>query len=333
LFDEGMNRQHRTFFFGAFMATYKDEKHKQHYVWRYYLDSWSDKQQIFCLRDGRIFKANIKDLAQERDFYQLQELNAEDLKILNAFIDTFPVHLQAAHRGLLEVFSMPHRGKSIITGLERMFDLSKHLEAYDLKRTIKVMINNLEEELHSDIESQSIKFISDIRSEDASFWDNADSKLNFLQFVSLQMVRTKKMQNNIYSLIEMKMPEHQNLKKLWGAMRHMISMNLAHATFSKTEYGLRLLLNDSNVPFITSDQPVVNTFSEGLALSERPEKFEMYYPLSPKKAILITEKEDGIDFLEAKEVERYNECLFSLSHEQVYSSSEKSLERFLPTRS
>jgi len=48
-------------------------KKRQHYVARYYLKPWSDNEQIYCIRNQKVFKSNLMNIAQEKYFYELQE--------------------------------------------------------------------------------------------------------------------------------------------------------------------------------------------------------------------------------------------------------------------
>jgi hypothetical protein len=56
------------------------KKRKQHYIWRYYLNAWATDEQIFCLRENKIFKTNLMNIGNIRDFYRLKELSNQDIK-------------------------------------------------------------------------------------------------------------------------------------------------------------------------------------------------------------------------------------------------------------
>lgn len=55
---------------------------KQHTVWKYYLRQWATNEQIFCLRNNTIFKTNLNNIANVRDFYRLKEPSANDMYFL-----------------------------------------------------------------------------------------------------------------------------------------------------------------------------------------------------------------------------------------------------------
>jgi len=311
------------------MSNYDTAKHKQHYVWRSYLEPWSTDDQVFCLRAGKIYSANIRDVAQKRDFYRIQDLNEYEVKLLHAYVERHPQPLQKIQKDLIDLFTMPHAGQRLTRALIDAHGHSAPESLSALDKKIDVMINNLEEELHADIEKDSLIFIEQIRAEDTSFWNETGPKTNFLQFVCTQMLRTRKIQDGLVDAVNEKMPENSSLNKIWGVLRHMLSMNVAYNLFNDPDYGLRLLLNDTNLPFITSDQPVVNTHSSDLERFESPKEFEAFYPISPRKAVLIGVFKDGIEYLNAGQVKRYNDCLAELSHEQIFSSSRSVLEGYV----
>lgn len=311
------------------MANYDKFKHKQHYVWRSYLESWSRNEQLFCLRYGSIFPANIRDLAQKRDFYKARELTPKEIDLLFAFIKTFPTHLQGLQKQIVDVFTIPHKLKAIVINSDRAQKKEGNIHAI---KTLDIMINNIEEEIHADIESNSYRFIESIKSGNISFWNNQDSKLDFLHFICLQMLRTYKMQESLYKTIDRKMPETPELKNIWGIMRHLTAMNVADSILGDKNYTLNLLVNNSEIPFITSDQPVINTFSHGFDTDVIPEKFEIFYPVSPKIGVLIgistNYAPDVISELAECDARHYNDLIFKSSHEHVYSGSSEILEAY-----
>ena len=52
-----------------------------------------------------------------------------------------------------------------------------------------------------------------------------------------------------------------------------------------------LIHNDLGMPFITGDQPVINTYAVN-AINAQIDNVEFYYPVSPTLAILISDKEE-----------------------------------------
>ncbi len=60
---------------------------KQHYIWRSYLAPWtrdnSNKGQIFCRREGRIFPVSLMNVAHENYFYEVKELSKREIELIH----------------------------------------------------------------------------------------------------------------------------------------------------------------------------------------------------------------------------------------------------------
>ena len=97
--------------------------------------------------------------------------------------------------------------------------------------------------------------------------------------------------------------------------------------FIQKNYKIIFLINNSDVPFVTSDQPVVNAVPEDLI--QPSEGIEFYYPLSPNLAILYTNlrwcenREIGCD--EAKD---WNRLIVSKAERFVFSKVDCSMTTF-----
>lgn len=61
---------------------------KQHYVWRFYLEAWANRDgKVLFARNGEIKPAsNPINVMAERDFYKLPRIDAEDARFLNCLI-------------------------------------------------------------------------------------------------------------------------------------------------------------------------------------------------------------------------------------------------------
>jgi len=86
-----------------------------------------------------------------------------------------------------------------------------------------------------------------------------------------------------------------------------------------------LLDNDTDTPFITADQPIINL--EATHTGKPPDRLEFFYPLSPRRAMLLLELlTRQNDFpISAVSVNHYNMMMVQNSYEQVFSNSEEYL--------
>lgn len=299
-----------------------EKKRKQHYVWRGYLRAWAEREQIWCRRQNKIFKVNLSNVAQERDFYRLRELTSQDITFLKTMIGKATGNsLQKANLNQLQFFGKIFAIKSKLksTGL-----WNKELEEqFDLD------INNLEENWLQKMEDVGAKYLTLLRTGDRSFYSAPQDTIAFLHFLILQQFRTKKMQHKMI----IQFGEHLNfdINAAWPVMRNIISLNVATAIFRERErYKLILLENNTDNPFITGDQPVINIYGVNKRLLEPVEQLEYYYPISPDQAILVSERAElrdsnAID-LTPQQVSWYNRAIAMESHELTFSNSQQSLD-------
>jgi uncharacterized protein DUF4238 len=90
-----------------------------------------------------------------------------------------------------------------------------------------------------------------------------------------------------------------------------------------------LLDNPTDIPFVTADQPVIN-IAANPTQSIPVERFELYYPLSPAKALLLLEPSS--DFLPAgstvsADLAHLNNLRVAAhSYQQVFSDSPEELK-------
>lgn len=292
-----------------------EDKKRQHYVSRQYLRPWCKKEQIFCMREKKIFNPNILNIAQEKYFYELQEITDDEIKfIYKTFIETSPKELQENHLKFLFSFTAP-------------FILEKIAKNKIQKQQMNFYKKNLEEEYHSHMESNGNKYFNFLINKQTSFFnDNNEDRMGFLIFISLQYMRTKKRRNEAVRAFK---DTKIDMKRLWPAISHILSTNMACSLHLNKRYKMILLENSSNINFITGDQPLINTYALNASEPLKHQELEFYYPVSPKLAILVTLKKYESEIIEIStqnEVEYYNRFIIESSEEQLFASFKKELE-------
>ncbi|MBI5592548.1 MAG: DUF4238 domain-containing protein [Deltaproteobacteria bacterium] len=300
------------------------KKRKQHYVWRHYLKPWSAGNKIFCLRDGKVFEPNLMGVANERDFYRLKELTQKDVDFIeNLAIKPSPAHLQKLHANLVRRFNSLFKLKSFVQ--------SRGIDDPELNERIEEDVNNLEEDLHGRIENGAIEHLSSILHGDIDFFGTDQGCIDFVYFMCVQYMRTKKIKSSVISTI--KGTASIDLDKIWNVLSHIFATNMGWSLYAdRSNLHLILLDNQSPVQFITGDQPVINSYATG-DLTNPPQQLEFYYPVSPTVAVLLTEKgkSGGENQRSVGPVEAtvYNEHIVRNRHEQIYAASKVLLERYI----
>lgn len=297
------------------------KKRKQHYVWRRYLNSWTDDGKVLCLRDGKIFSTDLMSLANERDFYRLKELTEEEIEFVKKIaIQHSPNILKNIHYKFLNGFTEVYTFRD---NLRR-----NGLSDGDIEKKIDELINNLEEDYHSKIEGNSTKYIDSILKKDVHFYKTEEGRTEFLYYLCIQYMRTKKMKTNVIQATNYQ--NKINTENIWNVLSHIYATNVAFGINRQPEFNLLLLNNLTNVPFITGDQPVVNTFGVGKKINASVDELELYYPISPNIGLLVTKKYQNLrssqyDISDSTLIGQYNSYIVTESQEQVYSNSEQVL--------
>ena len=154
-------------------------------------------------------------------------------------------------------------------------------------------------------------------------------KFNFLQFLLTQYFRTEKHYHEIDERIRsLPINANQHIKKniLMAIGSHILSLNVALVCLSDKNH-IVFLQNCGKLNFITSDQPIINTLADKISNGET--QIELYYPLSPKLALLYTPwnkyKNDDLINCFDYEIASYNTMIYKESKRFVYSKHKEDL--------
>jgi hypothetical protein len=297
-------------------------KKLHHKVPRFYLKAWDEQgrdaehAQVFCLQNGAIQPRNVRNVAAENHFYRLRELNDSDVNFIRkvAIADS-PEALKPYHERLVLLLSLPHRirkklqtsGNATLEGLGQLDGL----------------IAEMNEDIHTSIEESFKPFLESMLAGDSSFYTDAPKAADFFRGIAAQYLRTDlvKKPRTIWK---------ENFERVANVLVHIYAVNVGCNLYADREqYEIALLENRSGVPFVTADQPVINIASSPTE-TKPPEKFELYYPLSPTKAMLLVEPSSDHfpnNFsVSAMSVHVYNSHMAAHSFQQIYGSSRQVLE-------
>ena len=120
--------------------------------------------------------------------------------------------------------------------------------------------------------------------------------------------------------------------KLENVQPHLFWYIQTALTFSlwKKNAHLTVLVNKTSLPFITSDQPVINLKADYQNMEIEPTDLIFYYPISPEIAITVNDEiSETIDELDLSEVDRYNRVIVNSSYENIFAINPESIERYI----
>lgn len=334
----------------------EEKKRKQHYVFQAYLRAWSTNGKIWCLRNKcDIFCTSSINIAQERDFYRIYPINADEIKFYDeCFLKKSDIAIKKAMHDFIENYIAPIKYQNMLSELKQYIKKCSYhgrslpsgikKDIINLDKIIDAFTNNVMEDYLSRIECDGVKYIKILIKKDNSFYYPKNSeqiknrlndiKLNFLYFISVQYFRTKAARERAIATFNRTtenvkiFKEKIRFKNLYPIFTWQFQTNLAYSLMEKNAH-LTILTNATSHPFITSDQPVINLEADYQNLTEGTVDFIFYYPISPEIAITVNDKnKKDIINLSVSDVDIYNEKIFKASYESIYANNKEILEHY-----
>jgi hypothetical protein len=292
-----------------------------HHTPRRYLRPWADAdERIAWYGYDKVVRSGLKkDVGGENDFYKLKELTIPDIDCLKLFIDGLPEIGRDVHRQFLEMYTLPTR-------LKRHLE-EKGIQNLEVMKQLDVVISNLNENYHAAIENGFWPYLEAIKNGDLSFYEDPKKASEFLYGLHVQYLRTKAVKERA---CQKESVLFDDMERVWDVLSHILAVEAGGSFFvNRNKFRILVLDNHTEVPFITSDQPIINMLSPGGSW-EVPEKMELYYPLSPTQAMLYLETATPIGGFSTSvsidEAHRYNMMMLDHRAFRVFSNSEEYLE-------
>lgn len=264
-----------------------EAKKRHHYVWAKYLTSWGNdtKNVFYTTKTGKIAFDSVRAIAADDFFYKTTSFTKQHIDIIKAFSQKSPHHLHTQHMSYL---------KDILK-IQSLGDIyrASGIQDYEAETLIHATKCNLMENLHSSHEMKALPILEALINERVDILHDKQNMIEFMMFFSHQITRTKTFRDAVLYAqprrndLEIKVAD--TIVHAWWFMSYMFGMNIGWSLYSsRNEDRHSLLLNDTALPFITSDHPVVNVHP---CVSETdliaPEYCDLYYPISPRIAYII----------------------------------------------
>lgn len=288
------------------------KKHRQHYVFRRYLKPWATKDRVAVLRNGQIHESNLAKVAVERHFYKLQPITPEDVTLIrDTLLKSANDFVRSNAESLIQCFSLPFRAKML-------FEMNPPVDP-QISAWLDEQIVNGEENLHCGIEDGLISALDDMLDGKTEFFLDRKASYEFLYAICVQYMRTKRMRAAL-GAVKSPLPG-SDMNRVIGLYTLISAMRIADSLYEdRAQHKLVLLDNQTEIPFITGDQPIINlhaTFRKSV-----PELLEFYYPLSPTRAmVIVTAATEVPATVSIDRVSTLNGLIVKNSHDQVFSNS------------
>ncbi|QQT55343.1 DUF4238 domain-containing protein [Sphingobacterium multivorum] len=187
------------------------------------------------------------------------------------------------------------------------------------------------EKAHEIIENLGRFLLNARDKKDVDFLNESEKFFEAMMYICFQYFRTRKIKNIMMEAFAT--VEHFITSRVWPQMTFILSTVLAKSLSLDKNLRIYFLNNSSDVNFITGDQPIFNLLGDDLDSESFAKNLELYYPLSPKVAMLIkvsSEPKEMIIYknLKTSEVLIYNSKLFEIAEDFIYSNSEDNLKDY-----
>jgi hypothetical protein len=188
-------------------------------------------------------------------------------------------------------------------------------------------IAEMNENLHTSIEEDFKPYLDSMLAGNLGFYSDQAAGPVFFRGLAAQYLRTNQIKR---ARIIMGVGMFESFQRVVNVLVHIYAINLGyHLYVNREQYKVILLDNTTDVPFITADQPVINIAANPNE-TKPPDKFELYYPLSPTRAMLLVEPSSSHvpDSSSITEISAhlYNLRMGAHSYQQIFASSPQELK-------
>lgn len=307
---------------------------RQHYVWQKYLEPWTTKsgkpQQLWCLRRDATapIRVSPKNVAVERDFYRLLELQPGDADFVRwvAFGPKTNSELRELNEGWLS-------GLEALLGLQRVARARAQGKP-DLLALLDDQMIQFEEDAYARLEGDAVSNLAALQLGDVSFFDVEQQAVSFSYFLAQQYFRTKAIRNRIRDTFPAQ-TDKDRFNRTWPLFRYVFATNVGYSIFAhRRSIKLQVLQAAPDMEFITADQPAINTYGAFVSPTTPLEELELFYPVSPTRAVILSghptyEGTHGMT-LEPFRMGYLNQTIEHIAYEQLFAKSESALRSLVP---
>lgn len=268
-----------------------EAKKRHHYVWANYLARWGSgtKSVFYTTKTGKFAHDSVRAIVADDYFYKTTTLTSKHVEVIKGFSRQSPDRLHRQHMSYLNDFLMMQKAETIYreSGVRNQ-EVELHLHA---------MSCNLLENLHASHEKMALPVLAALADEQIEVLQDPQHMIEFMAFFGHQISRTKTFRDGLTQVqprrnaLEIEVADA--MAHAWWFLSYMFGISIGFSLYAGRRNARHaLLINDTKVPFITSDQPVVNVHS---CVSETefsaPKHADFYYPISPRVAYIICDSE------------------------------------------
>lgn len=306
-------------------------KKRHHYVWANYLARWGNgtKNVFYTTKSGKIANDGVRAIGADEYFYKTTTLETKHVEVIQGFSRQCPDHLQQQHMSYLGDYLLVQQTEAIYR--------KSGIQNQEVELHIHAMKCNLVENLHTAHENMALPVLAALAEERLDVLQDKKCMIEFMAFFGHQITRTKSFRDG-YLRVQLRRDTREievadAITHAWWFISYMLGMNLGLSLFKwRGQTRQALLINDTAMPFITSDQPIVNVHS---CVSETefapPKHADFYYPISPRVAYTICDSErfaSGKNVVDESTVVELNTKMAAQAMVHIIGDSENAIRPF-----
>ncbi len=321
----------------------ENKKRDQHYVFQAYLKNWVNTNgKLWCMRDGKVFDVKTSNIAFEKDFYRVNSLSNKDIEFIKLFFYKSSDAFKKEMDYFLKLYTTIDRDEKIFELIFKLCtkDISEISEAIDdINKMIDIARNNIMEEVYCDFEGEACDWLKNLCKEDIDFLytSSKEEKEKFISFVCSQYFRTKRMKEHMMYVLKEAEKFFVNKEFPQGSIKAenlyqpMLWLLSAKCSDKILNAHITLIINRTDVPFITSDQPVINLKADYKDFSNQPDELVFYYPISPRVAVRINDDlcVKKIELTNSSDIYEYNDLINRAAYKMIFSKDKSVISKYI----
>ncbi|WP_034303632.1 DUF4238 domain-containing protein [Herbaspirillum sp. RV1423] len=264
-----------------------EAKKRHHYVWAEYLTRWGNgtKNVFYTTKTGKIAWDSVRAIVADDYFYKTTTLTDRHVEIIKGFSRPGNSRLHQQNMSFLDDFLRIQQAEALY--------LKSGIKNSEIELSLHVMSCNALENLHAAHERSASPVLTELAGENLDVLQDQQRMIQFMMFLGHQISRTKTWRDSLIKVLFRRTPLEievaDAMEHAWWFLSYMYGTKLGFSLYTDRHNARHaLLINDTTVPFITSDQPIVNVHS---CVSETefgaPEHADFYYPISPRIAYIV----------------------------------------------
>lgn len=283
---------------------------QQHYVPSHFLSAWCNNGLLWVSnKDGKLFQQKPKNVAKDKGIYSLEAMTADEF--IESFSDIitlrqginpylFQLIMDNTVSNLLfkEIINGQISGDdydkiisfivkenlcsqaqiNLLSLMKKIHDIGvipKEIEHFCIKHFIEGI-----EPFITNVEHLGFPLIEKLRNNDSSFLRSSYERECFLLYVGLQVFRVLKFTNLAEKFGQIKPKTLKLTRPIF------VAYIVNYLQVNWNEFIFNIVDNTTELEFITGDNPICN-----LDNNVRTRYLDLYFPISPTKAVFICNKD------------------------------------------